>query len=41
MGRGEGGEEELGGVGEWGVRESRIRGCPDSRTMTFGRTPGL
>ena len=23
------------------LRESRIRGCPDSRTITFGRTPGL
>ena len=22
-------------------RESWIRGCPDGRTMTFGRTPGL
>ena len=25
----------------WLVRESWIRGCPDGRTMTFGRTPGL
>ena len=24
-----------------GLRESWIRGCPDGRTMTFGRTPGL
>ena len=23
------------------LRESWIRGCPDGRTMTFGRTPGL
>ena len=23
------------------LRESRIRGCPDGRTMTFVRTPGL
>ena len=23
------------------MRESWIRGCPDSRTITFGRTPGL
>ena len=23
------------------LRESRIRGCPDDRTITFGRTPGL
>ena len=23
------------------MREFRIRGCPDDRTMTFGRTPGL
>ena len=23
------------------LRESWIRGCPDDRTMTFGRTPGL
>ena len=23
------------------VRESWIRGCPDGRTMPFGRTPGL
>ena len=23
------------------LRESWIRGCPDVRTMTFGRTPGL
>ena len=23
------------------MRESRIRGCPDSRTITFGRTLGL
>ena len=26
---------------KWWVRESWIRGCPDGRTMTFGRTPGL
>ena len=25
----------------WLLRESWIRGCPDGRTMTFGRTPGL
>ena len=24
-----------------GPRESWIRGCPDGRTKTFGRTPGL
>ena len=24
----------------WRLRESRIRGCPDSRTITFGRLPG-
>ena len=23
------------------LRESWIRGCPDGRTKTFGRTPGL
>ena len=23
------------------LRESWIRGCPDSRTITVGRTPGL
>ena len=23
------------------LRESWIRGCPDGRTQTFGRTPGL
>ena len=25
----------------WLLRESWIRGCPDSRTITIGRTPGL